>query len=433
NTTTINTLLNANSVGLKNIVVSVDALTDERNTNNNSRQLAVEVIDEKTNIAIVSSILHPDIGAFKNAIESNEQRSVTIINPTDSNLQFDEIDLFMLYQPDASFKTVYDFIRKKKSNLFTITGTQTDWNFLNSVQKEFSKNSYNQSEEVFPTLNPGFGLFNINEFSIKDFPPLESNLGEIKLNNSAEILISQRIKGTELNQPLLAVIDNGSEREALLFGENIWKWRMQSFRNNQRFTNFDDFIGRLVLYLSSNASKERLSVEFSSIYEGNTDAKITATYFDEAYVFDTNANLDLKLKNVKTGVLIEQPMLLKGNYYEADISNLSPGNYDFTASVRNENLSKSGRFTILDFDVEKQLVSTDYKKLERLAINTGGKKYFPSQISELLSELSKTDRFKPVQKGEQNSVSLIDFRILLALIIFTLAAEWFIRKYNGLL
>jgi len=433
NSKTINALLDANSVGLKNLVVSVDSLANERNTSNNSRQIAVEVIDEKTDIAIISNLLHPDIGALKKAIESNEQRSVSVKKPNINIKQFDDVDLFILYQPDASFKTVYDYIQRKKANIFTITGTQTDWNFLNTVQKGFSKNSYNQAEEVFPTLNSGFALFNINDFSIQDFPPLNSNLGEIQLDTSGEILLTQRIKGAELDQPLLAVIGKDTQREAVLFGENSWKWRMQSFRNEQNFKNFDEFIGRLVLYLSTNTSKERLTSEYSSVYAGNSTAKITATYFDETYVFEANATIDLKLKNTGTEVVTEMPMLLKGSYYESDLSNLAPGKYDFTVSVRNENLSKSGSFTILDFDVEKQLVTTDYQKLGRLAKNTGGEVYFPSQIETLLSDLSKDNSFLPIQKGEQNTVPLIDFRWLLALIALALVAEWFIRKYNGLL
>ncbi len=433
NSKIINTVLDANSVGVKNIVVSIDSLQKERNTSNNSRQIAVEVIDEKTDIALVSNLLHPDIGALKKAIESNEQRSVSIKKPNSNVKQFDDVDLFILYQPDASFKTVYDYIQKKKANVFTITGTETDWNFLNKAQKGFSKNSYNQVEEVFPTLNSGFGLFNISDFSIQDFPPLNSNLGEIQLDNSGEILLTQRIKGTELNQPLLAVIGNGTQREAVLFGENSWKWRMQNFRNEQNFKNFDEFIGRLVLYLSTNTSKERLTLEYSSVYAGNSSANITATYFDETYVFEANATIDLKLKNTETESVTEMPMLLKGSYYESDLSNLAPSSYDFTVTVRNENLSKSGSFTILDFDVEKQLVTTNYQKLGHLAENTGGELYFPSQIETLLSDLSKDNRFLPVQKGEQNTVSLIDFRILLALIAAVLAAEWIIRKYNGLI
>ncbi len=432
NTKVVHTLLDANSVGLKNIEVSVDSLTNERNTVNNTRKIAVEVIDEKTNIAIVSNVLHPDIGALKKAIESNEQRSVTINKANSDVKDFENIDLFILYQPDASFTPVYDFIHQKKASIFTITGSQTDWNFLNKVQNSFSKNSYNQTEEVFPVLNPSFGLFNIGDFSIEDFPPLKANLGEINLQKSGETILSQRIKGVELNQPLLVLLGNDREREAVLFGENSWKWRMQSFRNDENFKNFDHLVGQLILYLSTHTSRERLTLEYSSVYTGRSTAKITAAYFDETYVFDSNATINLRLKNTETGAFTEMPMLLKGSYYESDVSGLAAGSYDFTVTVRNENLSKSGSFTILDFDVEKQLVSTNYQKLARLANNTDGKPYFPSQTDALISDLSQDNRFLPIQKGEQNSVSLIDLRILLALIAAALTAEWFIRKYNGL-
>ncbi|MFT5679087.1 MAG: hypothetical protein ACI9FY_001636, partial [Patiriisocius sp.] len=42
-------------------------------------------------------------------------------------------------------------------------------------------------------------------------------------------------------------------------------------------------------------------------------------------------------------------------------------------------------------------------------------------------------RFATIQKSEQKTVPLIDWKYLLGLIALTLALEWFIRKYNGLI
>ena len=39
---------------------------------------SVEVIDEQIKVLILTSILHPDLGVLKKAIESNKQRSATI-------------------------------------------------------------------------------------------------------------------------------------------------------------------------------------------------------------------------------------------------------------------------------------------------------------------------------------------------------------------
>ena len=115
---TINTLVDARSVGLKNISVSVENIENERNTVNNRRQLAIEVIDEKTNVAIISEIMHPDLGAIKKSIESNEQRSVSILKPTVNPNTLEEIDLFVLYQPTASFQTDLSIFKTEKRKYF---------------------------------------------------------------------------------------------------------------------------------------------------------------------------------------------------------------------------------------------------------------------------------------------------------------------------
>ncbi|MUH37914.1 VWA domain-containing protein [Zobellia amurskyensis] len=428
----INTLLDANSIGSKSLRISVGSLDNERNTANNNREVVVDVIDEKTSIALVSNIVHPDIGALKKSIESNGQRSVSIKNPKADLEEWEEVDLFILYQPNATFKGLFDYIENKKANSFTITGPKTDRNFLNRIQKGFTKNSYNQEEEVFGVLNSGFSLFNTLDFSVEEFPPLQSSLGDVVLHGKNDVLLTQRIRGVDLNQPLLAVFEEGQKRDAVLFGENIWKWRMQNYRNTQSFKNFDDFIGKLTFYLASNKSRERLSLNYENVYSGSNEARISATYFDKTFVFDANAEITLKLQNSESKKTSEVPMLLRGSYYEADLSNLSAGKYDFSVAVKKENLSKSGSFTILDFDVEKQFLSTNYEKLQRLAQNTSGRLFYPNQNQDLIQDLLSDDRYLPTQKNKQNVVSLIDYRLLLGLMVIALATEWFLRKYNGL-
>lgn len=428
----VNTLLNANSVGVKNIQISISGLNEERNTQNSNRSVAVEVIDEKTNVMIIFDVLHPDIGALKKAIESNEQRAVSIQKSSANTNDFDEVNLFILYQPKASFKGVYEYIQRKKANSLTIVGPKTDLNFVNSAQRTFNQQLFNYTEETTPDVNPGFSFFDVSDFSVDDFPPLDANMGTININKPGETILSRKVRGVSLKEPLLHLTEQDGQREAILFGENIWKWRVQSYRNSKNFKNFDEFIGKLVRYLATTEPKTRFSLDYKSVYEGANDAKLKATYFDKAYEFDANAVIDLELKHTKSGKVSQSTMLLKNGYFEADLTNLTPGEYTFTAKVANENLIKSGSFTILDFDVEQRFLSSDYKKLDRLASNTSGESYFSDQVTALGDTLMAADRFMPVQKSEQNIVSLIDFRLLLGIIALTLALEWFIRKYNGL-
>ena len=429
----VNTLISANSIGIKELKIELTPLEGERNLANNQRLTAIEVIDEKTDIAIISEILHPDLGTLKKAIESNEQRAVRILKPQTPLNQLEEVDIFILYQPRTSFRAIMEYIDDRQAAKFTITGSKTDWTFLNGIQSSFNKTSYNQTEEIFPVLNTGFGNFDVSGFSILDFPPLEGYLGEILITRTFENILEQQIKGVIIDEPLLSVIGNRQEREAALFAENIWKWRAQTYKNEKSFKNFDALLSKIILYLSSNSPKSRLSLDYQTTYEGLGDATITATYFDETFVFDGDASINLKLQQQENQTLREIPMLLMNGYYKADLSNLPPGQYNFTAEVADMNISKSGTFRMLDFDVEKQFYSSNYRKLDRLATITKAGLYYPGELENLIETLVTDPQFIPTQKSNQNVVSLVDFRLLLGIIISALAAEWFIRKYNGLI
>jgi hypothetical protein len=236
-----------------------------------------------------------------------------------------------------------------------------------------------------------------------------------------------------MDEPLLVILSGTGQKEALLFGEHLWKWRMQNFRNDGDFKTFDTLMGKIMLYLAGTSANQRFSVDYNRIFQGTSEALIRAYYFDETFVFDADAEITLQLKGVSNGVEQEVPMTPRGTYFEADLSKLTPGGYMFTARVNGTGFTRNGSFTILDFEVEKQLVATDYKKLGRLAEKTGGKLYFPAESTQFLDSLLTDDRFLPVQKSELIVVSLIDYRWLLALVAIALACEWFIRKYNGLI
>ena len=432
NTKIVNTQIEASTVGIKNIKVIVPPLPNEKNTANNEKLLALEVLDEKTNVAIISTVQHPDIGALKKAIESNEQRLVSIYRPDTDLSKLQEVDVYILYQPDASFDKVYKQIQLRKSNSFTILGTYTDLNFINRIQNNYLVETGYPVQEFFASPNAAFSKFDISEFSVEGFPPLVSDAGPVNVLGIGEPLLKVRIKGVDMDQPLLTTAEEDTAKHAILVGENIWKWRVQNYRNDQTFKDFDAFLGKLILYLSTSKGKNRFVLDYSSIYNNSSETKIKATYFDEAFVFDSNASINIKVESKSTNTSVEVPMLLKDGYYEADLSNLPPGKYDFAATVTKGNLSRSGSFSILDFDAEKQFSSSNYAKLNRLAKNTGGKLYFPDQMDSLVKALETDPKFVPVQKSKQNVVPLIDFKFLLGIIIAALSLEWFIRKYNGL-
>ena len=428
---TIKVLLKAKSIGVKTIALRLSPLENEKNLINNQKEIAIDVIDEKTTVGIISSFKHPDIGALKKAIESNEQRQVVLLSPDESPEQLEKIDVFILYQPNSMFTTVYNFIEQRGGGFLTVAGTKTDWNYLNDRASGFTFESFGQNEEILPFRNSSFDLFDVSNFDMDGYPPLKGALGELTFNVEPKVIAYQEIRGVNLEEPMFFVLE-GEKKQVFLLGEDIWKWRLQEYRNKKEFSGFDELIGKLIFYLSNAGKKERLQLEYENIYENASEALIRASFYNKAYDFEENASLKLNIRG-KDGFSRNIPMLLSGNQYQVDLSDLEEGDYSFMVIETNERISKSGQFKILDFDLEKQFLSANYQKMGRVAERNSGQLYFSDQVTDLVGELLEDERFLPLQKSSKNVVSLIDFRIVLGLMALTLALEWFTRKYNGLI
>ena len=433
NASTINLTLPANRVGVNSYKARIEPLDNEKNTVNNTKPFAVEVIDQKTNVAIVSDIVHPDLGMLKKSIESNEQRSVNIVTPTEFLSTVDNFQLAIVYQPNSKFRQVFETIETIGMNKFIIAGSKTQWTFLNQVQGNYAMDITQQFEDYQADLNPNCTTFIIDDLDFGSFPPLLSEFGDINFNTTAEILLYKRVNNTLTELPLLLTFENNKKREALLLGENIWKWRAQSYLNQKSFQQFDNFIGKIVQYLATNKKRNRLNVDHESFYNGNGNIIISAQFFNKNYEFDAKATLNIITKNKETDSETIVPFILKNNNYQADLSGFSPGDYDFTVRANNGEASLSGAFQILDYNVEQQFLNANVTKLQQIATNSQGTSYFIANTNGLISDLLNDSRYATIQKSTKNVVPLIDFKYLLALIALSLALEWFIRKYNGLI
>lgn len=421
--------LPAESVGVRTYEAKIAPLSDEKNTVNNSQKFAVEVIDQKTNVLLLTTFPHPDLGSLKKAIEHNQQRQATI-KKTDDDIDFGKYQLVVLYQPNSKFKRAFEQIKQLNLNTLTITGTDTDYQFLNRNQDFFKKEITGQTEDFLPAYNPNYSSFQFEDIGFDDFPPLEDKFGELTFNTKHQTLLFQTVQGIQSKTPLLATVEQNKRRFGFLFGENSWEWRAKSFRDTDSFETYDEFIGKLVQYLASNKRKERLSADFKSFYNSGETIILRAHYFDENYQFDPRAKLLAKVVNQKTKETQTFPFLLKNNHYAVDLSNLKPDNYDFTVNVKGEKLAKSGKFTIVDFDVEKQFLNANADKLKKISSKPLN---FLNTENSLIKELLNNENYKPVQKSKTKTSPLVDWWYLLVIIVLSLSVEWFLRKYKGLI
>jgi hypothetical protein len=433
NSKIITPLIKSSKVGRQSYKVYLKPIQNEKNKINNFKKFSIETIDQFSKVAIISTMSHPDIGALKTSIETNKQRSVEVFSPNEYISSKNVYSVVILYQPNIKFKRVFDLIQKMNNNTLIVGGTSTDWTFLNEIQSDFFLEISRKEELVKGQINTDFTSFDISAYNFKSYPPLNTKFGEISINSKFETLLDKYRDDKFISDPLWFTFENNESRNSVILGEDLWKWRMQSFIQESNFITFDSFISKTIQYLDDKKQNNRLVIDYKSIYDGKQDLLITAQYYNKNYELDLNAEISVKFKNNITGDLIEVPMNINTYFYEIDLNILESGSYSFEVNVNNEMHNKSGIIEILEFNIEEQLVNVNIDDLKQLSVDTGGKLFSSSQVNELIKQLISDIRFKSIQKTTKKSVHLLDITLVLFLLFTSISLEWFIRKYNGLI
>lgn len=421
--------IKASQIGVNSFTAELQA-TEEKNIQNNKQEFAVEVIDERTKILVLYEKLHPDLGTLKASIASNPQRQIELINIKENKKDLATYNLVVLYQPSFNFKTTLEFLQTQNINHIIITGTQTDFDFLNNNQSHFKKSASGATEDYYGELNQAFSSYQITDIGFEVFPPLKDSFGDIKISGDADILLYQNINGFSTQQPLLMTVNGkNNNKSAYLFGENIWRWRMRSHVEEGDFKTFDGFIDQLVQFVSSTETKKRLVTNIKSFYNKGDNNTINVQYFDQNYNVDPNQKITLKAVNKDTEKTYSYNFVIRDKNYSTKINDLPAGNYNYTIEVVGKNLSDNGQFKMIDFLLENSFYRANVEKLAGLSDTL----FFENQWKELKNYLNSQQKFKPIQKSLEKKESLVNWWLLLVLIIVFLGVEWFSRKYHGLI
>lgn len=425
-------VLPAQKVGVQVFKAILESDLEEKNKDNNTQNFAVEVIDQKTEVALISEIIHPDLGALKRAIESNQQRNVKILKPGKID-DLSAFDVLVLYQPNGSFRNIVEQNNKLQKNTWIITGLGTDFNFINQMQTGFQFKMSKSKEDYLSAFNTQFNLFLTEDKGFESLPPLQNPYGTMTIQGDWQTLMFAKIRNSVLEQPLWALGTNGNSRTAFLLGEDLWKWRSKVYLNTDSFDTFDLLIDKTIQFLNTNDRRKNLVVTHKNFYNSGDNIEINAQFFNKNYEPEPNAQLTLTWvdKNSKKSSMVD--LLRSTQSFKANLEGIPAGSYNFTVKEKKSNAVYQGSFEVIDFDIEKQFVTPNFSKLQELAAQTAGNVMMPNQLEDFLKKLSNSQEYPIIEKQIKRKIPLIEWYFLLILLVITLGSEWFIRKYHGLL
>ena len=431
NSTILKTYIKATQEGVNVFKSKIQYIENEKNIVNNTKSFSVEVINKQSKILIVSSFYHPDLGALKKAIERDKQRKVNIEIIGENNFKINDYQLVILYQPNEEFDELLNQLNKSKSSFVLITGSKTDWFFINNKSLGINKKNIDQLESYSAIFNNRFLTFSQENIGFENFPPLLDYFGELSISIPHQTLLFQNINGYSSQKPLLINTNENNQKKIFLFGEGLWKWRSSSFQKDNSFQYFDRFIGNIIQYASNKKIRERLDLDIKPLYSINSKILISAFYVDENYQFDKRATLLFTIINKDTNDMKTFPFSLSNASYQLYLNSLDAGNYEYMISVDGQNISKKGNFIVSDFLVEEQFTVANSNKLALLAKKTKGDIYYEDNYNLLFDKLVDDNRFKIQQKTKNTSSNFINNKWIMIVIVVLLSIEWFIRKYVG--
>ena len=429
----------AKESGLQSYKIVVQSFEGELNAINNVKTVNIDVIGEKKKVIMLYSAPNPDIAALKQVFENSEEFEVDekLLSEFKNNLK--DYNLAIFYQFPIANRQSYNLIKQAKDDgipFMVILGSQTNlqrFNSLNLGVKIIAKS--NSTLEATSILNTEFSDFIISK-SIKgqlpEFPPLFVPFGQYEYSNYVHPVVFQRLGAVSTHYPLIAVSERNAYRNAFIFGEGIWKWRMMDFLKNKQHKDFDDFVMKLIRYISLTKSYQKFDVQYKRRLSQIEPIEFYATLLNENYEKVVDADIQMIIKNEKGE---EFPFAFSKSIdgFKLNAGQFPKGIYSFVASVNynGKHLEYKGGFVVDAIQLEAVNLQADFDILRKISSKSGGEFYVKKDNKKLISKILNKEDIVNIQRQYMQFKELIKLPWIWFLLVFLVSVEWFLRKQMG--
>ena len=434
----IDFMLDASKKGVMAIDIEVSGIAEEEQLLNNVRHIYVEVLDQKYKLLCVAASPHPDLGALRSVLNDNYE--VDFCFGKETLPEFSNYDLVILHQvPSArmDFNVLKAQLDKNvKLPVFFIVGNDTDRELLNKLQNVFALHSgaTNTLMDVKAHQNTAFSTFTFDAKSeqlIAKYPPLALPHLEINTLKSHDDLLLQEVMGIKSGLPLLSFANDG-RKMALLFGTNIWRWRLYEYYQNKNHDVFDEMFSKSLKYLLLSAN-DGSAIYAKETYYSNEPVIITAELRNPNNELVTDPDLTIQIENKLTGETYDYTFSKRDHDYELNAGLLPEGLYTYKvqAQMGERKINVNGTFSVVAIGIEAQQLTADIDRMRTIARLTNGNCYTARELQQLFADLHNDSRITSVEHHESRFEDLIHSKWIFFVIIGLAAVEWLLRKMFG--
>lgn len=433
-------ILPADKTGIAHYRLSLSPVAGEISYKNNSRDIFVEVLDGRQKILLIANSPHPDVAAFKTAIESNKNYQLDVEFAETVSKQLKDYNLVILHQlPSVSQKMqniLRDAVAQKKPLLFVI-GSQTSIAEINKVQSGvIIRANSTQLNEATAVPVKDFSLFTLSDKTLQTIPklpPLNNFFGNYASNPASKTLLHQKINSVETDFPLWLFNESGDVKFGVICGEGTWRWRLYDFYFNKNTDATNELVNKTVQYLSVKTDKRPFRVNLDkNIFSDNEAIIFDAQLYNANFELVNGFDAEMKIKG-EDGKEYQYKFSKTENAYRLNAGFLPAGNYSYTASVNqgNSKFTASGKFSVNPLQVEELRTRADHQVLYQLASQHNGTMNYLNDIEKIATEIDSKNELKPILYDNFVTESAINLKWIFILLLVLLSLEWGVRKYLG--
>lgn len=428
------------SLGLNHYRLAVNPLSNEVTYKNNVRDIFVEVIDGRKKILIAGAAPHPDITAIRQTLEGSKNYTVSVDLTGDALGNLQEYQLLVLHQIPSLNKSNEEYIRAaiaKQIPILFVLGTQSNFARFNSLQDGFAIEKRGESkQDILPIYNDNFQLFTLSD-ELKNelikMPNLEIPFSSVSIKNTGSVLLYQKIGNVKTDFPMISFYDNGMVKMGYIFGEGIWRWKLNNYRLNNNHLVFDELMLKVFNQLAVKRDNRPFRViQPKQLYQEGELITFDAQLYNGAFELINSSSASINIVDSK-GKEYKYVFGPKEKYYHVSCGYFPEGEYTFRASTQfnGKTYICDGQFMIAPRQLEFVNVTADHNLLRTMAQKRNGKAYSLQQIDQLAEELLNQKEIKTYLYDTFSTNPLIDLWQVLLLIIGLLSLEWILRKWSG--
>lgn len=431
--------IKAEKVGIQKYSIYLKTISGEFTVLNNQRDIYIDVIDSRQKVLLLSASPHPDIAAIKLAIQSNDNYEVNsfLVDNFDGNLKdYSLVFLHQIPSKNSNNSKLFADLENFKLPLFFIVGEQTSLGNLNTLQNIVQLTApRGNSNNVTPFFNEGFSLYTVSDELKKSWQNIESlnaPFCNYKVLAGANIFLKQKIGSVNTDYPLLAFNGNEERKMGVLLAEGIWKWRLQNYSLNANHNLFNEFVFKLIQYLSVRTEKKNLSVITRKSFFENETISFEAEVYNASFELVNTPDVFITVTD-SAQKKYQFTFSKTQNAYKLDAGIFPSGYYSYEAktSLSGKEYLDKGSFLIKPVVEEITNTTANHLLLKDISNRNNGVMVLPNNMLSLSDLIGKREDVKSISHSEISLNEMINLEWLFFLILSLLSIEWFLRKRNG--